>query len=150
MDFKSTIFIFGIALIFILPLVISSPISGEGIYQKKRVIDLEEAFGEEAKERVKRGGKQPGSKGYVKQNGTHRDKFKGGDANQWHVHDEGSNPHIKLGSTQFNLDKNNPRQNKREARKALQHLDALQSKPKEPQLSRLRNAILSIIRNGHT
>merc|ERR1712018_773318 len=113
MDFKSTIFIFGIALIFILPLVISSPISGEGIYQKKRVIDLEEAFGEESKVRVKRGGKQPGS-------------------------------------TQFNLDKNNPRQNKREARKALQHLDALQSKPKEPQLSRLRNAILSIIRNGHT
>ena len=30
MDFKSTIFIFGAALIFILPLVISSPISGEG------------------------------------------------------------------------------------------------------------------------
>merc|ERR1712012_773404 len=30
MDFKSTIFIFGAVLIFILPLVISSPISGEG------------------------------------------------------------------------------------------------------------------------
>merc|ERR1719245_1679786 len=107
MDFKSTIFIFGIALIFILPIVISSPISGEGIYQKKRVIDLEEAFGEEAKERVKRGEKQPGSRRDVNQRGKSSDEYRGGKANQWHIHAVG-NGHIKLGSTQYNLVQNNP------------------------------------------
>ena len=40
-----------------------------GIYQKKRVIDLEEAVGEESKVRVKRGGKQPGKQIFPK----HRD-----------------------------------------------------------------------------
>merc|ERR1712018_1102115 len=125
MDFKSTIFIFGVALIFILPLVISSPLSGVGINQKKRAIDLEEAFGEEAKERVKRGGKLPGSKGYVRENGNGR-KFKGGKADEWHLHDEGKHPHIKLANIRkITLDQNNPKTNKLRAKEALEALDAL-------------------------
>jgi len=148
MDFKSTIFIFGISLIFILPLVITSPIRGEGIYQKKRAVDLEEAFGEEGLVRVKRvPTKQPGSKRDVAQRGKHNDKFKGGGAGDWHIHDEGSNPHIKLGpTTKFNLVKNQPETNKRIAGEALHHLDSLRSKPKNYQ--RLREEIVKITQTG--
>merc|ERR1712212_411921 len=144
MDFKSTIFIFGIALIFILPLVFSSPISGEETEE-----DLEGAFGEEALERVKRApAKQPGSQGYVKQNGRHNDKFKGGNAGQWHIRDQGHNPHIKLGKTRFTLVKNNPERNKIIAMDALNHLDSLPSKPGEPELTKLRNSILYVVEHG--
>jgi len=142
MDFKSTIFIFGLALIFILPLVISSPVS-KGIYQKKRAIDLEEVLGEEAKERVKRGGrrapttqkpkriitdptKAPGSKGDIQERGTKHDEYQGGAAYQWHIHDVGKHPRIKLGDNgTYTLDRNNPVQNKREAKNARNQLDKL-------------------------
>jgi len=150
MDIKSTIFIFGVALIFILPLVISSPLSGGGINQKKRAIDLEEAFGEEAKERVKRGGKLPGSKGDVKQNGDGR-KFKGGSNREWHIHDEGKHPHIKLGDIRkITLDQNNPEKNKLKAKEALEALDALYEEGhKIPNYVQLRKEIDDIAKTGY-
>jgi len=167
MDFKSTIFIFGLALIFILPLVISSPVS-KGIYQKKRAIDLEEVLGEEAKERVKRGGrrapttqkpkriitdptKAPGSKGDIQERGTKHDEYQGGAAYQWHIHDVGKHPRIKLGDNgTYTLDRNNPKKNKGTARAALEELDRLyQAGHKIPNYHAFRGEIDQIATTGY-
>jgi len=168
MDFKSTIFIFGLALIFILPLVISSPVS-KGIYQKKRAIDLEEVLGEEAKERVKRGGrrapttpkpkrivteptKAPGSKSDLKARYKADDEYLGGRGKDWHIHNHGGkNPHIKLGdNASYYLVQNSPDANREIAREALDELDRLyQQGHKIPNYNALRAEIEKIARNGH-
>jgi len=168
MDFKSTIFIFGLALIFILPLVISSPVS-KGIYQKKRAIDLEEVLGEEVKERVKRGGrrapktpkpkrivteptKAPGSKGDLKARYKDNDEYLGGGPGDWHIHNHGGkNPHIKLGeNASYYLVQNSPDANRAIAREARDELDRLyRAGHKIDNYNALRAEIEKIIRNGH-
>jgi len=170
MDFKSTIFIFGLALIFMLPLVISSPVS-KGIYQKKRAIDLEEVLGEEAKERVKRGGtrapktpkpkreptegptKQPGSQGDIKARRKDNHEYLGGGPNEWHIHKHGGkNPHIKFGdNASYYLVQNRPDVNKRRAKEALEELDRLVKTAGHniPNYDLLRGEIEKIIENGH-
>jgi len=138
MDFKSTIFIFGVALIFILPLVISSPISGGG----KRAPRLPKATTEKTEPT-----KLPGSKRDVGQRGKRTDEYKGGRGNEWHIHAVGSNPHIKLGDTPYKLVQNQPEKNKQIARDALHHLD--EHRPRPHNYDRLRAEIVKITQTGY-
>jgi len=126
MDFKSTIIIFGVALIFILPLVISSPISGAKKRGGRKTTTTTTTTTEKPKRIITDPSKAPGSKGYIKEKGGKGDEYLGGAANQWHIHNVGKHPRIKLGDNgTYTLDRNNPKKNIREARLARDQLDKL-------------------------